>query len=164
MSWHGTRAQRFVATTLVGVGLSTCLITPPEGSAQGPLDDLACKLSSTGISQWVKKANSGVKGVKAFAAAVGFVSDQGCKYALDQWQAGETATIVVDGSTPSPPMRMSFENLLTPSLPAAPAPQPGRTLSEMIADVRYRSFQCSGYQYQYLFDMCMRGELEPVYR
>ncbi len=157
-----TGVQRAVATALAGEGHLGSLIAAPSAAADGPFDNLACKLSPRGMSQWVKKANSDVKGVKAFAAAVGSLSNQTRQFALDKWEAGEPATIIIDGGNPSPPLNLRFDDLVVPSLPVAPPPQTGSF--DDTRPLPLRVLDCSGYRYQYLFDICMQGQLDPVYR
>jgi hypothetical protein len=112
------------------------------------------------MGQLIQKAIK-AKWVGAFGAVAGGVLSDQCKPFIQKISQNEPATINLqtrDGQSLS--QTINFSDLVQNNYSSAPAPvYPGSFLDPQ----ELRAEECDGYQYQAFFDLCMSGEIDPLY-
>jgi hypothetical protein len=159
-----------MGAVLITATLLNMTISAPTAAADDPdLSGAACVMGSTYLADLVKKASKS-RGIGAIAAGLGFLANGECKKALNSWQNGEAATIVVQAPKQTiPPQKIYFQDLVATDLPDPVSPPNisgglGQIINQAADDYNQRLTACSGYRYQVFFDKCMDGVLDPVYR
>jgi hypothetical protein len=150
----------------IGLALSSAVVIAggvvfaPHAAADWEDDavNVGCDVATTALTTWVKKAST-VRLVGLFADAVAPTVSKGCKWAIKTWVLGEPATLSVNAHSQT----IYFDDLVT-DLPDSSATPPSTVTGQAVFEELMREIHCGGYKYRVFFQMCLDGELEPVYR
>ena len=143
---------------LASVAIAGSLIHSPTASADDYGDifeDSAaratCSVAGSRLASWATKASK-LPRVGLLAEIAGGAAGLACPKLIKKWRNGDSAPVAVR----TPTGRTVTQQLSLDDLAGNP---PAETWVEKV-----RSAQCSGWKAPVLFNMCVDGELDPIYR